>query len=72
MATQKAINYFKSLKSDEKKNLAAASGISLGRLRNIFYSGAVPSMQTALRIEKASKRRITRNEIAPEIDWSIL
>lgn len=72
MATQKAIDFFKSLSAEEKKEVAKASDISLGRLRNIFYNGATPSMKTACKIEKACKRKITRYEIAPEIDWSVL
>nr|DAH90113.1 MAG TPA: Putative antitoxin of bacterial toxin-antitoxin system, YdaS/YdaT [Caudoviricetes sp.] len=72
MATERAIQYFKKLKSSEKKALAKEAGLSLGGLRNIFYNGRVPSMETTLRIEKASGRRITRYDIAPSIDWTLL
>lgn len=72
MATEKAIKWFKSLTYEQKNEIAQEVGISLGTLRNIFYSEQRPSMKTIFKIEKASNRTITRYEIAPEIDWSIL
>lgn len=71
MASEKAVAYFKSLKPDEKKRIALEVGISLGRLRNIFYNNSAPSAQTACKIEKAFGGAITRYQIAPDIDWSI-
>lgn len=71
MATREAITFFKALNAKEKVALAKSSGIELGTLRNIFYSGKTPSIKTVLRIEKATKRKIKRQQIAPEIDWSV-
>lgn len=72
MPTDKAINFFKSLSASEKRELAEKTGIELTSLRNIFYNRLTPSIVTTLRIEKATKRKLTRYEIAPEIDWTLL
>ena len=71
MPTDKAIKYFKSLSSKEKIKLAEEAGISLGTLRNIFYSKHSASVKTICAIEKASKRKMSRYEIAPEVDWTV-
>lgn len=72
MPTDKAISFFKSLSASEKRELAEKVGIGLSSLRNIFYNRLTPSIVTTLRIEKATKRKLTRYEIAPEIDWTLL
>lgn len=71
MITQEAKVSFKLLATHEKKAIAMKSGISLGYLRNIFYSNKKPSPEIACKIEKASGYKIRRYQILPDFDWSI-
>lgn len=71
MATKKAIQWFKGLTLEQKNEIAEKAGISLGTLRNVFYSRQKLSIKTVLRVENASNKAITRYQIAPEIDWTV-
>lgn len=71
MATKEAIHWFKGLTLEQKNEIALKAGISLGTLRNVFYSRQKLAIKTVLKVENASKRAVTRYQIAPEVDWSV-
>ena len=71
--TPRALEYFKSLKPIEKKALCQKVGISVRWLHNCMY---VPSKnfspEVAEKIEMVSCRKVTREDLRPDIDWSLI
>ena len=66
-----ASNYLRGLKKVERQALAEHCGLKLGSLQNIIY-GKPPSVTVACLIEKATKGSVRREDLRPDIDWSLI
>lgn len=71
--TPKALEYFKSLKPVEKKALCQRAGISLRWLHNCMYVQSKNfSLDVTEKIEMISRGKITREDLRPDIDWTLI
>lgn len=70
--TPYAVSYLRGLKRIEKVALCAKSGLSIRWLENMLYANRQPSPELAIRMEKASEGRVSRRDLRPDLDWSLI
>lgn len=64
--------YIKSLNSDERAEFEAFIGTSIGYLRKAISAGQKLGSGLVVRIEQFSKRRVTCEQLRPDVDWAYL
>lgn len=69
----KASEQLRKLCAFERRALAKRCGISATYLNHLIYlPNKRPSPDLAIRIEVASKGRIRKEDMRPDVDWSLL
>lgn len=62
-------HYLKQHRGQAARDLAQATGTSVGYLREISYGLRRPSAEMALKLERASGGLITARDIRPDLPW---
>ena len=61
--------FYEKIPYGEKGKFAKKLGIKSCRLSGIAYGRIKCGAQTAIKIERATNRMVTREELAPHINW---
>lgn len=61
-----------SMSEAEWEVLAQKVGVSGGHLKNIAYGLKKPAAETAINLERETKRAIMCEDILPDIDWAYI
>lgn len=64
-------DHLASLDDDKEANLAAASGATVGHIRNVAYGVRAASPALASAIERATNGAVTRRDLRPD-DWHLI
>jgi DNA-binding transcriptional regulator YdaS (Cro superfamily) len=64
--------FLQTMTLEERKAFAKRCGSSAGHLNNISYGYRPCAEALAISIEKESGRRVTCEEIRPDVDWAYL
>lgn len=67
--TMKLSEFLNSLSKDEKKRFAEDCSCSLGHLYNIVSGQRRCGASLAVRIEKRTYGKVTKEEAAPHVEW---
>ena len=63
------LDFIKSLAPKERDRFAAECETSLGYLKQVGYGNKACGPALAIRVERASKGRVTCEELCPTADW---
>ena len=70
--TPKAIEYFKSLSTAERRGICDKVGIDYMWLRNMIYSNRSCSVKVALRIERVTQGAVRAEDLGPDLNWLLI
>lgn len=60
------------LKRAERRGLAVLAGTTIGTVDRLCYGKRPPGVDLAMRIEKATRGKITCRELRPDLDWDLI
>lgn len=70
--TPKAIEYFKSLSTAERRGICDKVGIDYMWLRNMIYSNRSCSVKVALLIERVTQGAVRAEDLRPDLNWQLI
>lgn len=66
------LSYIKTLDAAERETFAAGCSTSIGYLKQVAYGNKLCGESLAINIERESGRRVTVEELRPDVDWAYL